>query len=156
MQSRCAGDRKFPGVDGKGRCIERKLYGLNPSPIPEDRTLRTNRIRGAVRSVRLCELKQSKDGAGKKLDNGRRGRLRAHDHHSFCTTGSPKVESAPAWRRRPQSTQGAGTTPGAAGLTAGRKRDITGEQSPGKPPTCGGRGTVRSSKKRDCTEDNQC
>ena len=113
-------------------------------------------IPNAVRSVRLCELKQSRDGAGNKPDNDRTGRLRAHDHYYLCTTGSPNQELAPAWRRSPHSTQRAERTLGAAGLWARRERGITSEQSPGTPLTCGGRGIVRSSKKNAYTEDNQC
>ena len=125
--------------------------GSHSPPIPE-----TGRIPNAVRSDRLCELKQSRDGGGNQPHNDRTGRLRAHDHHYLCTMGSPNQEVTPAWRRSPHSTRRAGITLGAAGLGAGRKCGITGEQSPGNSLTCGGRGTVRSSKKNAYTEDNQC
>jgi hypothetical protein len=117
--------------------------GGSHSPLIPDK----GRLPDAVRSVRLCELKQSRDGAGNKPDNDRTGRLRAHGHHFLCTTGSPNQDSAPARRRSPHTTRRVGITPGAAGLKAGRKRGITGEQSLGKSSACGGRRTVRSSKK---------
>jgi hypothetical protein len=126
--------------------------GGSHSPlIPEK-----GRVPNAVRSARLYELEQSRDGAGNKPDNDRTGRLRAHDHHFLCTTGSPKQEFSPAWRRSPHSTQRAGSNSRCSRRRAGRKRGITGEQSPGNPSACGGRGIVRSSKKNACTEDNQC
>jgi hypothetical protein len=117
--------------------------GGSHSPLTPD----MGRIPDAVRSVRLCELKQSRDGGGNKPRNDRTRRLSAHDHHYLCTTGSPKQELTPAWRRSPHSTRRAGITPGAADIRVGHKRGITGEQSSGNPPTCGGRGIVRSSKK---------
>lgn len=125
--------------------------GSHSPPTPD-----TERSPDAVRSVRLCELKQPRDGAGNKPENGRTGHLRAHDYHSLCTTGSPKQEDAPAWRRSPHSTRCAGTTPGAASQGTGRERRITAEQSAGNLAVRGGRGTVRSSEKNAFTEDNQC
>ena len=107
--------------------------GGSHSPLTPD----MGRVPEAVRSVRLCELKQSRDGAGNKPVNDRTGRLRARDHHYLCTTGSPKQELSPGRRRSPHNTQRIGSIPGAAGLRAGRKRGITSEQSPGHLPLVG-------------------
>ena len=126
--------------------------GGSHSPLIPDK----GRVPDAVRSVRLCELKQSRDGGGNKPHNDRTGRLRAHDHHYLRTTGSPNQELSPARRRNPHSTRRAGITSGAADVRVGHKRGITGEQSLGKSSVCGGRGIVRSSKKNAYTEDNQC
>jgi len=84
-------------------------------------------------TVRLCERKQSGDGAGNKPDNGRTGHLHAHNHHYIRTTGSSKQEFAPAWRRSLHNTQRAGVTPGAAGLRIGRDGPATGPTAPPRP-----------------------
>jgi hypothetical protein len=97
--------------------------GSHSPPTPD-----TGRIPNAVRSVRLCEQGR----AGNKPDNDRTGRLRAHDHHYLCTTGSPNQAVPPAWRRSPHSTRRAEIAPGAADVHVGHNRDITSEQSLGR------------------------
>jgi hypothetical protein len=53
--------------------------GGSHSPLTPD----MGRVPDAVRSVRLCELKQSRDGGGNKPYNDRTGRLRARFNTSF-------------------------------------------------------------------------
>jgi len=109
-----------------------------PTPDKEQAPLDT-------RSVRLCETPQPGDGAGNKPENGRTGRLRAHDHHYLHTTGSPKQEATPARRRSLHNTQRAGSTPGAADLWAGHDDGTTAEQSVENSKRRGGREAVRKS-----------
>lgn len=96
-----------------------------------------------VRSIGCAGVNNHRDGAGHTPDNGRTGHLRAHDHKDTRTTGSPKQESMPVWRRSLHITQGTGLTPGASGVTSGRVNGITIEQSKGNPRSHGGRETVR-------------
>ena len=82
--------------------------GSHPLPTPDkgQALLETH-------SLRLGEAGQPEDGASNKLVNDRTRHPRIHHHHYSRTTGSPKQDSRPAWRRSLHSTQCAGVTPGA-------------------------------------------
>lgn len=98
-----------------------------------------------ISRIRLtCETRQSGSGAGDTPDNGRTGHLRVREHHHTRTTGSPKQESAPAWRQSLNITQRVRATPDAAGRKAERENGITDEQSKGKPSNPGGSEAVKT------------